>query len=70
MYLSEDEKDYSSDFKYEGYHDEYWDDDIKDITDEDVEHEKPNEVYQQYQQQLISCQLLFKCQAIGILPLS
>ena len=25
---------------------EYWDDNIKDITDEDVEHEKPDEVYE------------------------
>ena len=44
--LPQDEKDHSySDLEYEDYPDEYLDDEIKSITDEDVEHEIPDEVH-------------------------
>ena len=41
-----DEKDYNynSDLEYEDYPTEYWDDEIRNITDEDVETEIPEEV--------------------------
>ena len=43
----QDDIDYSysyNDLEYEDYPDEHWDDEIKNITDEDKEHKKPDEV--------------------------
>ena len=43
----QDDIDYSysyNDLEYEDYPDEHWDDEIKNITDEDIEHKKPDEV--------------------------
>ena len=43
----QDDIDYSysyNDLEYEDYSDEHWDDEIKNITDEDIEHKKPDEI--------------------------
>ena len=42
----QDEIDYSYSYSdLEDYPDEHWDEEIKNVTDEDIEHEKPHEVH-------------------------